>query len=235
MKILPGACSKHPRDAGGVLPLILGAVLFLPSLPFLLPLSLQASSTPFISPAAPSLSLHSFLSWSYLLFSAAVSFLISHLTPFHFPGSVWIHLYGYPPQWLIFLLEPSSCFLSSPSIFTSLSSIFHLALYLTNMTHFSQVSFQALKRFSQSNPLTDVSSLLDEVVAFHLQSHPVIKKICPPPKWSLSPSKTDGTCIHPTFPMDGETTVCGDGIVLKPEFIPPPLGCQIITREVMGL
>lgn len=98
-----------------MLHLILGAVLFLPSLLFLLPLSLQASSTPFISPAAPSLSFCSILSWPCLLFSAAVSFLISHLSPFHFPGSAWSHLYGSLSQWLIFL-PLVSCILL-PSLF----------------------------------------------------------------------------------------------------------------------
>lgn len=135
----------HLRDAGGVLHSSLGKVLFFSSLPSLLPLSLQASSHP-VHPSCCSHLITLFLP----LVTMSSLFCSSFLFDLPFDSLPLLCLCLDLPLWLsqllIFLLEPSSSFLSSPSIF--LSSIFHLALHLTNKDHFSQVSFQTLKWLS---------------------------------------------------------------------------------------
>lgn len=82
-----------------------------------------------IPPAVPTLSLFSFPSWPCLLFSAAVSFLISHLTPSHFSASAWIYLYGYLNYlfsfWSLLLLSslPLPSFFLPSSIWLFISPI----------------------------------------------------------------------------------------------------------------
>lgn len=139
----------HPRDAGGVLHHSLGKVLFFSSLPSLLPLSLQASSH-LTHPSCCSLLITLFLP----LLTTSSLFCSSFLSDLPFDSLPLLCLCLDLPLWLaisqllVSLLKPSSSFLSSLSILLFLSSIFHLALHLTNRCHFSQLSFQALKWLS---------------------------------------------------------------------------------------
>lgn len=130
----------QPGDVGGVLHRSLGKVLFSFSLPSLLPSSLQASSHP-IHPSCCCLLITLFL----LLLTVSSLFCSSFPSDLPFDSLPLLCLDLPLSQLLIFLLKPPPSFLSSPSICLSLSSVFHLALHLTNNSHFSQVSFQALE------------------------------------------------------------------------------------------
>lgn len=120
-----------------------------------------------------------------------------------------------PPLWVPISVThfPSlaiALFTLSSSLSISLSSIFHLALHLSNKIHFSSRPWKDFFR--------GISSLMWAVCQMRLWHFifRAIKKTHPLPKWSLSSSDTDGTCLHPSFSM------CVERKLSSNQFIWPP-------------